>query len=231
MALVDPAGPACHTGERSCFYRELGGSAATEVDAEPAEGEPAPAAHEALASLERTLRSRKAERPQGSYTVTLLDDADLLASKVAEEAEEVTRAGREESEQRVAKEAADLLYHLSVLMASRGVSQAEVLEVLNGLATELAGLDPDLSGARELAEQGNVVPVRMRLVDDCETPVSALLKLRGAGPCFLLESAEQGQVWGAGPFSASARGRCCAGAMACSRSGPVTAPTAALPTN
>jgi len=62
------------------------------------------------------------------------------------------------------------------------------------VATELAGLDPDLSGARELAEQGNVVPVRMRLVDDCETPVSALLKLRGAGPCFLLESAEQGQL-------------------------------------
>ena len=64
--------------------------------------------------------------------MTLLDDADLLASKVAEEAEEVTRAGREESEQRVAEEAADLLYHLSVLLASRGVSQAEVLEVLNG---------------------------------------------------------------------------------------------------
>ena len=62
------------------------------------------------------------------------------------------------------------------------------------VATELAGLDPDLAGARELAEQGNVVPVRMRLVDDCETPVSALLKLRGAGPCFLLESAEQGQL-------------------------------------
>jgi len=62
------------------------------------------------------------------------------------------------------------------------------------VATELAGLDPDLSGARELAEQGNVVSVRMRLVDDCETPVSALLKLRGAGPCFLLESAEQGQL-------------------------------------
>jgi len=62
------------------------------------------------------------------------------------------------------------------------------------VATELAGLDPDLATARQLAEQGNVVPVRLRLVDDCETPVSALLKLRGAGPCFLLESAEQGQL-------------------------------------
>src|SRR4051794_40548796 len=62
------------------------------------------------------------------------------------------------------------------------------------VVSELAGLDPDLDGVRELARDANVVPVRMRLVDDCETPVSALLKLRGEGPCFLLESAEQGQV-------------------------------------
>jgi anthranilate synthase component 1 len=62
------------------------------------------------------------------------------------------------------------------------------------VVSDLAGLDPDLATARELAREANVVPVRMRLVDDCETPVSALLKLRGKGPCFLLESAEQGQV-------------------------------------
>jgi anthranilate synthase component 1 len=62
------------------------------------------------------------------------------------------------------------------------------------VVSELAGLDPDLDGVRELARDANVVPVRMRIVDDCETPVSALLKLRGEGPCFLLESAEQGQV-------------------------------------
>ena len=62
------------------------------------------------------------------------------------------------------------------------------------VVADLAGLDPDLDRARELARESNVVPVRMRIVDDCETPVSALLKLRGEGPCFLLESAEQGQV-------------------------------------
>jgi anthranilate synthase component I len=62
------------------------------------------------------------------------------------------------------------------------------------VVSELAGLDPDPATARELAREGNVVPVRMRLVEDRETPVSALLKLRGDGPCFLLESAEQGQV-------------------------------------
>jgi len=59
-------------------------------------------------------------------------------------------------------------------------------------------LEPGLERARELAREGNVVPVRARLVDDCETPVSAFLKLRAGepegAPCFLLESAEQGQV-------------------------------------
>jgi anthranilate synthase component 1 len=59
-------------------------------------------------------------------------------------------------------------------------------------------LEPSLEQARELARQGNVIPVRTRFVDDCETPVSAFLKLRAGepegAPCFLLESAEQGQV-------------------------------------
>jgi phosphoribosyl-ATP pyrophosphohydrolase/phosphoribosyl-AMP cyclohydrolase len=120
LALVEPTGPACHTGNRTCFYRELEG------------GEPAPVAHEALAALQRTLRSRAAERPEGSYTVKLFDDPKLIGEKVEEEAEEVVRAAREESDERVAEEAADLLYHLSVLLASREVSQTTVMEVLNG---------------------------------------------------------------------------------------------------
>ncbi len=132
VALVEPAGPACHTGERSCFYRELGGTAPTGVDAPGVPGEPAPAAHEALAVLQRTLDERKSERPEGSYTVELLGDPERLAGKVAEEAEEVTRAAREESDDRVASEAADLVYHLSVLLRSRGVEVADVMEVLNG---------------------------------------------------------------------------------------------------
>jgi phosphoribosyl-AMP cyclohydrolase / phosphoribosyl-ATP pyrophosphohydrolase len=120
LALVEPTGPACHTGERSCFYRELDGS------------EPAPTPSEALAVLQRTLRSRAAERPEGSYTVKLLDDPKLSGEKVEEEAEEVVRAAREESDERVAEEAADLLYHLGVLLASREVPQSAVMEVLNG---------------------------------------------------------------------------------------------------
>ncbi len=131
VAMVDPAGPACHTGQRSCFYREVLGSASTRKDAPPAPGEPFPVTYEALPALERTLRSRAVERPDGSYTVKLLDDRELIGDKVEEEAEEVIRAAREESNERVAEEAADLLYHLSVLLVSRGVSQSAVMEVLN----------------------------------------------------------------------------------------------------
>ena len=131
VAMVDPAGPACHTGQRSCFYREVLGSASSRKDAPPAPGEPFPVTYEALPALERTLRSRAVERPDGSYTVKLLDDRELIGEKVEEEAEEVIRAARDESNERVAEEAADLLYHLSVLLVSRGVSQSAVMEVLN----------------------------------------------------------------------------------------------------
>jgi len=117
LALVEPAGPACHTGERTCFHR----------------GELDPSApHEILPALERTLRSRARERPEGSYTVTLLDDPRLAGAKVREEAEEVTRAAREESEERVDEEAADLLYHLLVLVHGRGRELADAERVLDG---------------------------------------------------------------------------------------------------
>ena len=132
VALVDSAGPACHTGQRSCFYRELEGSADPAPDAPPADGEPAPATYEALGVLERTLLDRRQRRPDGSYTVQLLDDPARIADKVREEAEEVSRAAGSESEQRVSEEAADVLYHLHVLLVSRGIPIAAVLEMLNG---------------------------------------------------------------------------------------------------
>ena len=115
LALVEPAGPACHTGERTCFFSG---------DLEP------PAPHEALPALERTLRARAAERPEGSYTVTLLDDPPLIGEKVQEEAEEVARAAREETDERVDSEAADVLYHLTVLLHSRGRGLADAEQVL-----------------------------------------------------------------------------------------------------
>src|SRR5918994_1324073 len=132
VALVDPAGPACHTGQRSCFYRDLDGTADPGIDSPPAPGEPEPATHEALTALERTLVARARERPAGSYTVELLDDPPKIGTKVREEAEESARAARSESEERLAEEGADLLYHLNVLLLSRRVSMAAVLEMLNG---------------------------------------------------------------------------------------------------
>ena len=117
LALVEPNGPACHTGERTCFHH----------------GETALVApHEVLPGLERTLTQRQAERPEGSYTVELLDDPPLIGEKVMEEAEEVARAAREESDERVDNEAADVLYHLAVLLRGRDRSLADAGEVLNG---------------------------------------------------------------------------------------------------
>jgi phosphoribosyl-ATP pyrophosphohydrolase/phosphoribosyl-AMP cyclohydrolase len=87
---------------------------------------------EVLPSLERTLTARQAERPEGSYTVALLDDPAHIGEKVEEEAEEVARAAREESDERVDEEAADVLYHLAVLLRSRGRALADAEEVLNG---------------------------------------------------------------------------------------------------
>jgi phosphoribosyl-ATP pyrophosphohydrolase/phosphoribosyl-AMP cyclohydrolase len=116
LALVEPAGPACHTGARSCFH---GG------EVEP------PAPHETLPGLERTLTARARERPAGSYTVALLEDPPLIGEKVMEEAEEVARAAREESDERVDEEAADVLYHLLVLLHSRGRALADAERVLD----------------------------------------------------------------------------------------------------
>ena len=132
VAIVEPAGPACHTGNRSCFYRDLNGSSDGEVDGPAVPGEPTPAAHEALGALARTLDERAMERPEGSYTVELLDDPPRIGEKVREEAEEVTRAAASESDERVAAEAADVIYHLQVLLRSREVPLDAVLEELNG---------------------------------------------------------------------------------------------------
>ena len=115
LALVEPAGPACHTGERTCFHR--------------GELEP-PAPHEVLPGLERTIAGRAAAAPPGSYTARLLADLPLIGEKVREEAEEVARAAREETDDRVAEEAADVLYHLAALVHTRGLDLTDAYEVL-----------------------------------------------------------------------------------------------------
>ena len=116
VALVEPAGPACHTGERTCFHR----------------GELAPLApHEVLPALERTIAARARDRPDGSYTAALLREPGGAGNKVEEEAEEVARAAREESDERVVEEAADVIYHLAVLLRGRGLSLVDAERVLD----------------------------------------------------------------------------------------------------
>src|SRR5690242_1387164 len=117
LALVEPAGPACHTGERTCFFR----------------GELEPAApHEVLPTLERTIAARARTRPAGSYTVELLDDPARSGAKVVEEADELVAAAQGESAERVSEEAADVLYHVAVLLRHRELSLTDAEQVLDG---------------------------------------------------------------------------------------------------
>jgi phosphoribosyl-AMP cyclohydrolase / phosphoribosyl-ATP pyrophosphohydrolase len=117
LALVEPAGPACHTGERTCFHR----------------GELEPAApHEALPTLERTIADRARTRPSDSYTAELLADPARNGAKVLEEAEELVRAATDESDARVSEEAADVLYHVAILLRGRDLGLADAERVLDG---------------------------------------------------------------------------------------------------
>lgn len=123
LVLVDPEGPTCHTGTPSCFFRRVNedGSA---VD------EPRDAAA-FLEVLEREIEARKASTAEKSYTRHLLDGgAERIGAKLREEAGELAQAIAAESEERVASEAADVLYHLMVGIASRGVPLRAVLAAL-----------------------------------------------------------------------------------------------------
>ena len=103
LLRVRPAGPACHTGSLSCFAPDLW----------------------------RTIADRARERPAGSYTTELLDAGiGASARKVGEEAVELSVAALDESDERVLEEAADLVYHLYVLLAARGLDIAQVEDVL-----------------------------------------------------------------------------------------------------
>lgn len=122
---VEPRGPACHTGERSCFFNTLSGEG---VDA-------AAGGDEVLfgAMVERlagTIARRHREMPEGSYTVSLIQGGpERLAQKVGEEAVEVVVAAL--SDDRLPEEAADLVYHLLVLLEERGVGIEDVARVLH----------------------------------------------------------------------------------------------------
>lgn len=109
LLLVDPAGPACHTGKRTCFHRRLDGD--TDVEAQPFRWR-----------LHSLLRERKMHPKPGSYTCQLLTAGEArLLQKLGEEAIETIVAAQSETEERFIAEAADLLYHLHVLLVSRDV--------------------------------------------------------------------------------------------------------------
>lgn len=113
LMLVDPEGPACHTGTRTCF------------------GDGPASAAGILEELRRVIAERARTRPEGSYTAKLVSKGlDHSLKKVGEEATEVVLAAKGESEQRLAEESADLLFHLLVVLEQRGVHFTRVLDVL-----------------------------------------------------------------------------------------------------
>ena len=147
-----------------------------------------------LPALERTVAARAIDPPAGSYTARLLADPGFIGEKVQEEAEEVARAAREESDERLAEEAADVLYHLAVLLRARGLDAPRRGGGARWPSSAAEGATPTLERARELATDHRLIPVSETYVLDTETPVSAFLKLREPGqPAFLLESAEPGR--------------------------------------
>ena len=120
---VEPRGPACHTGEESCFFTTLAGGRA-----EPGGGVEANLG-KMVDMLAATIAQRRREMPDGSYTAKLLaGGTECVAQKVGEEAVEVVVAAL--GGERLAEEAADLVYHLLVLLEARGVGVGEVAGVL-----------------------------------------------------------------------------------------------------
>ncbi len=113
LMVVVPEGPTCHTGSRTCF------------------GDTTASAAGVFEELGRVIAARAAARPDGSYTVRLLDKGlDYALKKLGEEATEVVLAAKGESDERLAEESADLLFHLLVALAQRGVAFDQVAEVL-----------------------------------------------------------------------------------------------------
>ncbi|MFF2019460.1 bifunctional phosphoribosyl-AMP cyclohydrolase/phosphoribosyl-ATP diphosphatase HisIE [Paenibacillus sp. NPDC058177] len=141
LVKVVPEGPACHTGETSCFFREIPLNPPVEValDAE----KDAQAANAAanlsdaqrfavLGELERVIAEREVERPEGAYTTYLFDKGvDKILKKVGEEASETIIAAKNKDNAELRLEISDLIYHLLVLLQERKLPLDEIMEELS----------------------------------------------------------------------------------------------------
>lgn len=124
VVLVEPAGPACHTGAVSCFSESLFGESAPQSVTL--------ADTKILLDLEKVIAQREAERPEGAYTTYLFTEGvDKILKKVGEEASEVIIAAKNRDHEELKWEAADLIYHLMVLLREQELPLKEVLSVLN----------------------------------------------------------------------------------------------------
>jgi phosphoribosyl-ATP pyrophosphohydrolase/phosphoribosyl-AMP cyclohydrolase len=122
--LVEPAGPACHTGKRSCFHRDLEGEVVDDVGLDQSLGT-------VLDQLYQLIESRQRERPEGSYTTYLFEKGlDKILKKLGEEASETIIAAKNDDAEQLAAESADLLYHLIVLLVERGVRLESIRDEL-----------------------------------------------------------------------------------------------------
>ncbi len=124
--LVTPNGPACHTGEQSCFHNELQEAGRHEEIADRVSDLGA-----VLNDLYALVESRKRDRPAGSYTTYLFDQGlDKILKKVGEESTETIIAAKNQDPEVLAREASDLLYHLIVLMVERGLTLEQIRDEL-----------------------------------------------------------------------------------------------------
>ncbi|MEW8985538.1 MAG: bifunctional phosphoribosyl-AMP cyclohydrolase/phosphoribosyl-ATP diphosphatase HisIE [Bacillus sp. (in: firmicutes)] len=126
VVLVEPAGPACHNGTTSCFTESVF------TGEEAVSGAESLADYQILFELEQLIRNREKERPEGAYTTYLFENGvDKILKKVGEEASEVIIAAKNRDAEELKWEAADLLYHLYVLLVEQGLPARDVLSVLN----------------------------------------------------------------------------------------------------
>ncbi len=125
LILVEQTGAACHTGNRTCFYRALDGSA---VEASAAANVCDP-----LADLYNVIEDRRSNPQEGSYTNYLFTKGlDKMLKKVGEETAEVIIAAKNQSKSEITYEISDLMYHLSVVMLQSGVTWDDIYKELDG---------------------------------------------------------------------------------------------------